>query len=379
MEKQTDKNSNEVEILIYGSGVKILYGCMDLENYKALEEHSDGYLENILWDSDKLYELTKEKYLSMYELDNSQSWQGADLDAHIKITVNNAVIVDDRFNEVFDLEKVLDYSKRANSDFGTENYIRFTKKPAAQATIIGNSNIKGEIIKCNFKTEEAFDTENLKFLILDAEYEGYSKFVDSIYYKGKFIDHWGNSSYDEKGWTFNVSKPITQNKEDQSQKTTLSINFDFYFAIEIKDINELITKFQSHCDNFTETFKMLDEKFGIPQLSKYLKTINDCKKSISNYLNSDYVNKKIASKDWDKDFHNLITIERTKISEITNIEDFEDYQEDLIFNNIEVNAALLAIDEDLLTISEKYVLEANDEGNNLYSAYNGGERESGNF
>ena len=37
------------------------------------------------------------------------------------------------------------------------------------------------------------------------------------------------------------------------------------------------------------------------------------------------------------------------------------------------------MDEDLLTISEKYVLEANDEGNNLYSAYNGGERESGNF
>ena len=52
MEKQTDKNSNEVEILIYGSGVKILYGCMDLENHKAFEKRSDGYLENILWNSD---------------------------------------------------------------------------------------------------------------------------------------------------------------------------------------------------------------------------------------------------------------------------------------------------------------------------------------
>ena len=69
MEKQTDKNSNEVEILIYGSGVKILYGCMDLENHKAFEKRSDGYLENILWNSDKLYQLTKEKDLSMHELD----------------------------------------------------------------------------------------------------------------------------------------------------------------------------------------------------------------------------------------------------------------------------------------------------------------------
>ena len=209
---------DEVEILVYGPGIKITYGCMDLENYLILEEHGDGYLENILWDSDRLYELTKEKYLSMYELDNSQSWQGADLDAYIKITVNNEVIVNDRFNEVFDVKKVLDYSKRDGPYFGTENYIRFTKKPAAKATIIGNSNIKGEIIKCNFKTEEAFDIENFKFLILDAEYEGYSKFVESIYYKGKFIDHWGNSSYDERGWTFNVSKPILQIKDVQSNR-----------------------------------------------------------------------------------------------------------------------------------------------------------------
>ena len=72
--------------------------------------------------------------------------------------------------------------------------------------------------KCNFKTEEAFDIENFKFLILDAEYEGYSKFVESIYYKGKFIDHWGNSSYDERGWTFNVSKPILQIKDVQSNR-----------------------------------------------------------------------------------------------------------------------------------------------------------------
>ena len=101
---------------------------MDPETYKALEEHSDGSLEDILCDSDKLYELTKEKYLSMYELDNSQTWQGADLDAFIKIIVNNEVIVNDRFDEVFDLNKVLDYSQRANSDFGHQNYIRFTKK-----------------------------------------------------------------------------------------------------------------------------------------------------------------------------------------------------------------------------------------------------------
>ena len=121
---------DEVEILVYGPGIKITYGCMDLENYLILEEHGDGYLENILWDSDRLYELTKEKYLSMYELDNSQFWQGADLDAYIKITVNNEVIVNDRFNEVFDVKKVLDYSKRDGPYFGTENYIRFRKKPA---------------------------------------------------------------------------------------------------------------------------------------------------------------------------------------------------------------------------------------------------------
>ena len=200
---------DEVEILVYGPGIKITYGCMDPENYLILEEHGDGYLENILWDSDRLYELTKEKYLSMYDLDNSQSWQGADLDAYIKITVNNEVVVNDRFNEVFDVKKVLDYSKRDGTYFGTENYIRFTKKPAAQATIIGNSNIKGEIIKCNFKTEEVFDIENLKFLILDAEYEGYSKFVESIYYKGEYIDQYCNG-YDEQGWTFDVSKPKIQ-------------------------------------------------------------------------------------------------------------------------------------------------------------------------
>ena len=92
MNKKTNKISNELEILIYGHGIKILYGCMDPETYNALEEHSDGSLEDILCDSDKLYELTKEKYFSMYELDNSQSWQGADLDAYIKITVNNCVI-----------------------------------------------------------------------------------------------------------------------------------------------------------------------------------------------------------------------------------------------------------------------------------------------
>ena len=178
-------DKSEVEILIYGTGIKILYGCMDLETYKALEEHSDGSLEDILCDSDKLYELTKEKYLSMYELENSQTWQGADLDAFIKIIVNNEVIVNDRFDEVFDLNKVLDYSQRANSDFGHQNYIRFTKKPAAQTTIIGNSNIKGEILKCKFETEEAFDIENLTFLILDAEDEGYSKFVEEIFLQGE--------------------------------------------------------------------------------------------------------------------------------------------------------------------------------------------------
>ena len=60
---------DEVEILVYGPGIKITYGCMDLENYLILEEHGDGYLENILWNSDKLYQLTKEKDLSMHELD----------------------------------------------------------------------------------------------------------------------------------------------------------------------------------------------------------------------------------------------------------------------------------------------------------------------
>ena len=377
MEKQTDKNSNEVEILIYGSGVKILYGCMDLENYKALEEHSDGYLENILWDRDKLYELTKEKYLSMYELDNSQSWQGADLDAYIKITVNNAVIVNDRFDEVFDVKKVLDYSKRANSDFGTENYIRFTKKPAAQATIIGDSNIKGEIIKCNFKTEEAFDTENLKFLVLDAEYEGYSKFVDSIYYKGKFIDHNGNSSYDEQGWTFNVSKPTIQDEDDQSQKTILTISFDFDNPMEVENITELIEKFELKYDKLTETINLLDDLFGMSQKSRYIDNISKCKNIISTYLRSDYVNEKIASEEWGQDFLSLITYDRTDHITITGIEDFEDYDETLKFKNIEVNAGIIAMDEDLLTISEDFYIEATDEGNDLYSSYYGGEHDSG--
>ena len=350
---------------------------MDLENYKALEEHSDGYLENILWDSDKLYELTKEKYLSMYELDNSQSWQGADLDAYIKITVNNAVIVNDRFDEVFDVKKVLDYSKSANSDFGNENYIRFTKKPAAQATIIGDSNINGEIIKCNFKTEEAFDTENLKFLVLDAEYEGYSKFVDSIYYKGKFIDHNGNSSYDEQGWTFNVSKPTIQDEDDQSQKTILTISFDFDNPMEVENITELIEKFELKYDKLTETINLLDDLFGMSQKSRYIDNISKCKNIISTYLRSDYVNEKIASEEWGQDFLSLITYDRTDHITITGIEDFEDYDETLKFKNIEVNAGIIAMDEDLLTISEDFYIEATDEGNDLYSSYYGGEHDSG--
>tara|TARA_B100001287_G_scaffold238349_1_gene211741 strand:- start:2453 stop:3901 length:1449 start_codon:yes stop_codon:yes gene_type:complete len=368
---------SEVEILIYGPGIKILYGCMDPETYKALEEHSDGSLEDILCDSDKLYELTKEKYLSMYELDNSQTWQGADLDAFIKIIVNNEVIVNDRFDEVFDLNKVLDYSQRANSDFGHQNYIRFTKKPAAQTTIIGNSNIKGEILKCKFETEEAFDIENLTFLILDAEDEGYSKFVEEIFYKGKFINHEGNSSYDEQGWTFNVSKPKIQDEDNQSQKTNLTISFDFDDASEKGNLTELIEKFELKYDKMIETINFLDNQFGMSQKSRYLDNMTKCKNIISTYLKSDYVNEKVVSEEWDKDFLSLITYDRTDHITITGIEDFEDHDETLKFKNIEVNAGIIELDEDLLAISEDFYIEATDEGNDLYSSYYGGEHDSG--
>ena len=36
------------------------------------------------------------------------------------------------------------------------------------------------------------------------------------------------------------------------------------------------------------------------------------------------------------------------------------------FKNIEVNAGIIAMDEDLLTISEDFYIEATDEGNDLY-------------
>ena len=370
---------DEVEVLIYGPGIKITYGCMDLENYLILEEHGDGYLENILWDSDRLYELTKEKYLSMYELDNSQSWQGADLDAYIKITVNNEIIVNDRFNEVFDIKKVSDYSKRDGPYFGTENYIRFTKKPAAKATIIGNSNIKGEIIKSNFKTEEAFDIENFKFLILDAEYEGYSKFVESIYYKGKFIDHWGNSSYDERGWTFNVSKPILQIKDVQSNKTCLKIALSFDFAHEIENISDLSIEFEERKEKLVEAINMLDDKFGMSQKSRYLDNIGTCYENIYSYLRSIPVLEKVESEEWDDDFHFLITTDRASDDSIDGIEDFEDDWDQLIFKNMEVSANITVLDEDLLTISEDFYIEAKDEGNDLYASYNLGEHVSGNL
>jgi len=363
---------DEVEILIYGSGVKILYGCMDLESYKALEDHSDGYLENILWDSDKLYELTKEKYLSMYELDNSQSWQGADLDAHIKITVNNEVIVNDRFDEVFDVKKVLDYSKRANSDFGTENYIRFTKKPAAQATIIGNSNIKGEIIKCNFKTVEAFDIENFKFLILDAEYEGYSKFVESIYYKSKFIDHWGNSSYDEQGWTFDVSKPKIQDKNDKSSRTILSFTLSFWHISEkANNITEFINDFESRCDTLILAINMLEKDYGLSQKNKQIDNVSKFRKSIRTFLDTFKPNDNI-------DLYDFTVYERDTI---TGIDDFEDDGEQLTFSNIEVNSSLISLDEELLSISEDFSIEARDAEKQweLYSSYNLGEHVSGYF
>ena len=128
-----------------------------------------------------------------------------------------------------------------------------------------------------------------------------------------------------------------------------------------------------------ETINFLDNQFGMSQKSRYLDNMTKCKNIISTYLKSDYVNEKVVSEEWDKDFLSLITYDRTDHITITGIEDFEDHDETLKFKNIEVNAGIIELDEDLLSISEDFYIEATDEGNDLYSSYYGGEHDSGDF
>ena len=55
------------------------------------------------------------------------------------------------------------------------------------------------------------------------------------------------------------------------------------------------------------------------QKSRYLDNMTKCKNIISTYLKSDYVNEKVVSEEWDKDFLSLITYDRTDHITITGI------------------------------------------------------------
>ena len=56
----------------------------------------------------------------------------------------------------------------------------------------------------------------------------------------------------------------------------MKIALSFDFAHEIENISDLSIEFEERKEKLVEAINMLDDKFGIPQKSRYLDNISTC-------------------------------------------------------------------------------------------------------